>query len=189
MQKKHEYAIFGKQVVYVIVGNVIVLLLGLVRLPVLTKGLGIELYGVWSLVNVTVSLIVPFALVGLNVGIVRFLAAEKDTVKISRDFFSACIVVLITGILLSILLFFLSNPLAFYVLKDGTMSVYIKLASILVLFNSIRLLSIAFFRMSRQIGLYTLLNLSYSLLQVGLIALSIFLGYKLEGAINALIVF
>lgn len=85
--QNREYATFGKQVGYVIGSNIVGFLLGFVQIPILTKGLGATLYGTWSLINVTVALIVPFALISLNIAIVRFLAAEKDEERIREDFF------------------------------------------------------------------------------------------------------
>ena len=68
------------------------------------------------------------------------------------------------------------------------MSFYIKLASILILFNCIGALTLAFFQMQKKIGLYTTLNLSRHALLVGLIVLFLLLGYKLTGVITAVIV-
>ncbi len=188
MEPYKEYTIFGRQVGYVIGANVVLLLLGFIRLPILTKGLGANLYGTWSLINVTISLLVPFALIGLGVSIVRFLAAEKDRGKIREDFLSACSVVFILGTAFSILLFFLSDYLASFILGDITLSSYIKLASVLILLNSIDILSFHFFQAFRRIGLYAIITTIQNALQIGLIVLSILLGYKLTGVITAVIV-
>jgi O-antigen/teichoic acid export membrane protein len=188
MEQTQEYGTFGRQVGYVIAANIAILLLGLVQIPILTKGLGTSLYGVWSLINVTVSLIVPFAMVSFSVSIVRFLAAEKDEGRIREDFLSACSIVFISGIVFSVLLFFLSDFLAASIFKDVNSSSYIKLASVLILLNSLQALPLAFFRMRRRIGLYTILSLSYQAFQVGLIVLFILLGYKLTGVIIAVII-
>jgi len=188
MNQNQEYATFGKQVGYVIGANIAILLLGFIQLPILTKGLGANLYGTWSLINVTISLIVPFALLTFSVSIIRFLAAEKDMGKIREDFLSACSIVFISGSAFSLLLFSLSDSMAAYIFKDVNSSSYIKLASVLILLNSMHALPLAFFRMRRKIGLYTVLNLSYNASQVGLIVLFVLLGYKLTGAITAVII-
>ena len=188
MKQNQEYAIFGRQVGYVIIANIAILLLGLIQILVLTKGLGATLYGIWSLIHVTVSLIVPFAMLGFSMSVVRLLAAEKDKGKIREDFFSACSIVFISGTIFSVLLFLLSDQLAAYIFKDASLSSYIKLASVLILLNSMHALPLAFFRMHRKIGLYAILDLSYNAFQVGLIAASVLLGYKLAGVISAVII-
>jgi O-antigen/teichoic acid export membrane protein len=187
METSREYTKFGRQVGYVIGANIALVLLGFIRLPILTKGLGADLYGTWSLIHVTISLIAPFALLGLNSALIRFLTAEKDESKISEDFISACFTVAILGTALSLLLFLLSDYLAIYILKDINLSSYVKIASILILFNALEGLTLTFFRMQRKIGLYTTLNLSRNALQVGLIVLAIMLGYELDGVIIAII--
>ncbi len=181
------YTKFGRQVGYVIGAHIAIVLLGFIQLPILTKGLGATLYGTWSLINVTVSLIVPFAILGLQSAIIRFLSAEKDRDKISDDFLSACSTVVIVGTALSILLCLFSDYLASLIFKDIGSSFYIKLASVLICFNALDGLTLTFFRMQRKIGLYTTLNLSRNVLQVGLIVPAILLGYKLTGVILAVI--
>lgn len=180
--------VFGRQVSYIIGANIALLLLGFIQLPILTKGLGTTLYGTWSLINVTITLIVPFTLIGLSVGIVRFLAAQKDKAIVREDFLSAYSVVFVLGTAFSVLLFLLSDYLATSIFRDINASFYIKLASILIILGAMRNLTLTFFRMQRKIGLYTILNLSYNTFQIGLIVLFIFLGYKLTGVISAIIV-
>jgi O-antigen/teichoic acid export membrane protein len=188
MEQNQEYATFSKHVGYVIAANMAVLLLGLVQIPILTKGLGVNLYGIWSLIDVTISLLAPVALISLNIAIVRFLAAEENKARITDDFISALSIVSITGAALSILLFFLSDVIAAYVFKDISASYYIKLASILILVNSLYLLSLSFFRMRRSMGLYSLLTTVFNISQVAIIVVSILLGYKLTGVLVASII-
>lgn len=186
--QNREYATFGKQVGYVIGSNIVGFLLGFVQIPILTKGLGATLYGTWSLINVTVALIVPFALISLNIAIVRFLAAEKDEERIREDFFSICCVVFISATFFSFILYSLSDLLAIWIIKDSQSCSYIKLASILILLSSMEALFLSFFRMRRKIGIYTILNLGSSVFQVVLCILFILLGYKLRGVILAVII-
>lgn len=188
MEQEQEYVTFGRQIGYVISSHIAILLLGLIQIPILTNGLGAALYGTWSLLKVTILLIVPFAALGFGMSIVRFLAAEKDGNRIKEDFSSACFMVSISGVAFSILLFLLSDFLAVSIFKGINWSFYIKLASVLIILNSIHRLPFAFLRMRRKIGLYTILQVSYHAFQVGLIVLSILLGYKLTGAITALII-
>jgi len=188
MSQNQEYGTFGRQVGYIIAANIAALLLGFIRIPILTKGLGAGLYGTWSLINVTVSLIVPFAMLGYSMSIVRFLSAEKDTGRVREDYFSACSLVFISGTVFSLILFFLSDYLAVAIFKDAGSSSYIKLGSVLILINSLYPVILAFFRMRRKIGLYTILNLIQDVLQIGLTVAAILLGYRLGGVISAFII-
>ena len=188
MELHREYATFGRQVGYSAAAYTIGALLAFIRLPILTKGLGPSLYGIWSLINVALLLIVPFALLGFNWSIVRFLAAEKDKGKIREDFLSALFLVFISGIGFSILLFLFSDFLAISIFKDIDSSFYIKLASILLLLNSITMFAFSFFRAFRQIGLYAVITILHDIFQLGLVILFIQLGFKLTGVIVAFII-
>jgi O-antigen/teichoic acid export membrane protein len=84
MEPIKECSRFTRQVGYVLIGNVILVLLGFLQLPILTRGLGANLYGTWALINATISLIAPFALLGFTEATVRFLAAETDRSR-TRD--------------------------------------------------------------------------------------------------------
>jgi O-antigen/teichoic acid export membrane protein len=183
-----EYTRFSWQIALILAANIIALLLGLVRLPILTKDLGANLYGTWSLLDVTISLITPFALAGLHMGIVRFLSAEKDDTRIREDFISVFSVVFILGAVFSVLLVLFSNYLAELIFKDTSSAIYIKLASFIILLNATLTLSLAFFQAFRKIGLYTIIGLTQGFLQVGLMVLFISLGYELSGVITACVV-
>jgi O-antigen/teichoic acid export membrane protein len=188
MNQNQEYSTFGRHVGYIIIVNIAVLLLGLIQVPILTKGLGTTLYGTWSLIMVTISLIVPFAMLSFSMSVVRFLSAEKDIRIVREDFYSACTIVFTSGTIFSALLFFSSDYLAVSIFKDADVSSYIRLASVLVLINSMHTVILAFFRMRRWIGLYSILNLLTAVFRVGLIAAAILLGHKLNGVIIVVII-
>jgi len=188
MEQKQEYAKFGRQVGYLFATNIATVLQVFIQLPILTRAFGASLYGTWTLINVTGYLLFPFAVLGLSWAVLRFLAAEKDVGRIREDFFSVCSIVCIAGLIISILLFILSDFLAAYIFRDVNLSYYIKLASILILFNAMFHLLRTFFRLQRRMGLYTIITIMYDASQVGLIVLFILLGYKLTGAIIALLI-
>ncbi len=182
-----EYARFSWQIAFVIAAEISGLLLGFIRLPILTKSLGAGLYGTWSLLDVTISLITPFALMGLHMGLVRFLSAEKDKARIREDFFSLFSLVLAAGAALAVLLILFSDLLAVHIFKDAGSSVYIKMASVLILINAIVTFSLAYFQSFRQIGLRTGIGLLQGILQVGLLAVFVSMGYELSGVIASFI--
>ena len=66
--------------------NLIVNLRGLIIIPILTKTLGADAYGIWSVIIVTISLLSPMALLGLTSAMIRFLAAEKDKKKNNKQY-------------------------------------------------------------------------------------------------------
>ena len=58
-----EYKLFAQRVVGLVgITNLIVNLRGLIIIPILTKMLGADAYGIWSVIMVTISLLSPLAL-------------------------------------------------------------------------------------------------------------------------------
>lgn len=187
MKAENQYARFGRQVGYVIGADIVLMVLSLIQLPLLTKSLGSSLYGIWSLISVTISLIVPFALLGLDSAVVRFLAAEKDKNKIREDFYSACFAVFMAGLVFSALILLCSDFIAASIFKDAGSSPYIKLASVLVIFTSLETLALAFFRTQKRMGLYSALIVIHKAVEVCLILSSLLLNNELAGVITAII--
>jgi O-antigen/teichoic acid export membrane protein len=182
------YSVFGKQIVAVIIANVIILVIAFFQIPIVTRGLGLELYGIWALIVTAIDLIVPFCLLSFSLGIIRFLAGEKDLIKIKEDFFSAYSTVMITGTVFSLIFFLLSDLISLYIFKNPAASYYIKLSSILILLNSLFPLTLSFFRRESKVGIYNTLNVSLNILIFGLLIIFLFKGYGLEGVVLASII-
>ncbi|WP_048115315.1 oligosaccharide flippase family protein, partial [Methanoculleus sp. MH98A] len=85
---------------------------GFFLLPIVTKMLGPDSYGIWAQINVTISLLSPLALVGLHMAFLRFLAAETDEGVIREGFYSIIFFVGFTGFAISLAVYLLSDLLA-----------------------------------------------------------------------------
>ena len=83
-----EYKLIAQRVGLVGIVNIIVSLSDLILLPILTKTIGTDLYGVWTQILVTISLLMSLGLLCLNTAMIRFFAGEKDENKIKRDFYA-----------------------------------------------------------------------------------------------------
>ena len=188
MKQSIEINQFGKNVGYVIIGNIVTTILIFLQIPILTRGLGPAAYGNWSLINVTISLLTPFAMLAFNASIIRFLAVEEDNSKIREDFFSACAIVALLGIALSALLFLFSGLMDKTIFGDVKLASVIKLSSVLILLNALYPLLTSFFSMKRNIGLYSIFNTCYSIFLTGLMFVFILSGQKLTGVITACII-
>ena len=77
-----EYKLFAQRVGLVGITNLIFSLRGLILIPILTKTLGADAYGIWSVIMVTISLLSPLALLGLTSAWDR----EKSTEFIIPEF-------------------------------------------------------------------------------------------------------
>ena len=113
-----EYKQFAQRVGLVGITTLIVNLRGLILIPILTKTVGADAYGVWSKIMVTISLLSPLALLGLTTTMIRSLAAEKDKTKIQEGFYSVIFVVFFVSLILSLAVFLLAYSFAVEILKD-----------------------------------------------------------------------
>ena len=170
--------------VLIIAGSQVIIGIGSVLiLPLITKTLGPYSYGIWSLISTTISLLTSMALLGLSEAMIRFLAAEKDPVKIKQGFFSILFFVISFGLAISIAVFLLSDLIALTVFQDISTSYLIKAASFLILFNAIVLLSLYYFRIFQQTLKFSIFMIFQTLSQLFLMYILISLGFGILGVI------
>ena len=89
-------------------------LFGLITLPILTKTLSTDLYGVWVQVGVTIGLLLSFITFGFQVSIVRFLSGKEDKQKVSSLFHLMLGLVLLNGLIFVLITFLFQNVLMFF---------------------------------------------------------------------------
>ena len=183
-----EYKLFAQRVGLVGITNLIFSLRGLILIPILTKTLGADAYGVWSVIMVTISLLSPLALLGLTSAMIRFLAAEKDKRKIQEGFYSVISVVFFAGLILSLIVFLLADSFAITILKDISAAPLIKIASVVILLQALDLASLEFFRAFGRMKKYSGLMLLQTVAEVGFVAYFVLAGFGLLGAVVSLVI-
>ena len=183
-----EYKLFAQRVGLVGITNLIFSLRGLILIPILTKTLGADAYGIWSVIMVTISLLSPLALLGLTSAMIRFLAAEKDKRKIQEGFYSVISVVFFAGLILSLIVFLLADSFAITILKDISAAPLIKIASVVILLQALDLASLEFFRAFGRMKKYSGLMLLQTVAEVGFVAYFVLAGFGLFGAVISLVI-
>ena len=183
-----EYKLFAQRVGLVGITNAIVSLRGLILIPILTKTLGASGYGIWAQIIVTISLITPIAMLGLPFAMVRFLAAEKNKKEIQEGVYSVLFAVLFLGLIFSLLLYALSNSIALTIIRDASATPLIKIASIIILLGALDGATLEFFRTFGQMKKYSALTLLQTFGEVCLVALAVFYGFGLLGAVVSLLI-
>ena len=184
----NEYKLFAQRVGLVGIANVIVSLRGVILLPILTKTLGTELYGVWAQILVTISLLMPFGLLGLNNAMIRFFAGEKDENKIKNNFYAVFAVVSLFSALLALIIFVFSKPLAIAFFGGSDSIIFVRMFAPILILTVLDTTCIEFFRASQQMKKYTGILISREILEVLLISYAVLSGYSLFGALLSLIV-
>ena len=187
-EKLDFYKKFTKDTILAAIAVAALSLKGFILLPILSKTLGAEAYGIWSQIYVTVQLLMFVAILELGSSMARFLPSETDKGKLSAGFFSTLSVASLTSILLSILVFILSEPLAAAVFGGVQAAPFVKLTAVLVLLTTLDQMIIYYFTARRQMVKYSIFVITQSIGEVALVAYLVFSGFGLFGAITALLV-
>jgi O-antigen/teichoic acid export membrane protein len=166
--------------------NLLVSLSGLILLPILTKTLPIEEYGIWVQILVTITLISPIVGLGLPYTMVRFLAAEKDKTKIQEGFYSVAVFIAFTSLAASVLLLLFSEPFATAFL--GGRADLIRIISVIIPIECLNNLFLNYFRTFQRIKKYSLFTILYTYGMVVLVAYSLLSGYGIFGALISFLI-
>lgn len=181
-----EKKLFIQRIGLVGITNVLVALSSLILLPILTKNLSIQDYGIWVQVTITIGLIPALATLGLPFSMVRFLPVIKGKKEISEYFYSLTGVVLLTSLLVSFLFFLFAGFIGKY-LFDGNIFIA-QLLPIIIFFACINYLLINYFRTFNQMKIYSLFLFIQTYLNVILASYLIILGYGIFGAVIGLLI-
>lgn len=184
----HVYKKYAKNAGLATFANVVVRLKSFVLLPILTKTLGPELYGIFTQIFVTISLIAPFCTLRLGYAIIRFLGPEKSKDKISRGFYSISVFVLLIGAIASILLFVLSRYLASNFFGGVQAAYYIKISAILVVLFAVDQIIIEYFEAFQEMAKYAIFLTVQSFAEVIFTAYLVYSGLGLLGAILSVLI-
>ena len=183
-----SYKLFAQRVGLVGIVSLLVNLRGLILLPILTKTIGTELYGVWTQILVTISLLLPICLLNLNTAMIRFFAGEKDENKIKRDFYTVFVIVSLFSVLLALIILIFSKPLAIAFFGGSGSIIFVRLLSPIIVLTTLDLICIEFFRAFQQMKKYGGLLILQQILEIILIYYAVLSGYNLFGALLSLIV-
>lgn len=184
----NPYKKYAKNVGLVTIANIISTLKGFILLPILTKALGAELYGTWSLILVTISLLAPLCTLELGFAIVRFLGAEKNKEKISEGFSSIFIVTSLIALAVSALIFVFSKPLAIAVFGGVDATFYIKISASLIFLAAVDRIMLDYFRAFQQMERYAGILILQTIGEIILTAYLVLSGFGLFGAIVSLLI-
>lgn len=141
---------------------------GFILLPILTRNISIEDYGIWVQINLALALLPAIATLGLPYTMVRFLAAISNREEIKEKFYSIVFTGLFSGMIASFVLFLFAEPIAEKIF-NGNLTI-IRLLSIIILIECLNSLFVAFFRTFQQTGKYLLFSLISISINASLVA-------------------
>lgn len=179
-----EYKILAQRIGLIGLANVLVNLSGIFLLPILTKSLPVEDYGIWAQVNVTISLASVIICLGLSASMVRFMAASSSREEIQECFYSILAVVMVSGLVTSTIIFCLAEPIA-GALFNGNVAVT-RALSVIVFVEAMNVLLFDFYRALQRMKLYALFSTSVVYLTIILAYWFVSSGKGIYGAVQGL---
>ena len=182
----NEHKLFTQRIGLIGITNLLLSLSGIILLPILTKNIPIEEYGIWVQISVTIGLIPAVVMLGLPYTMVRFLAAAKKRAEIQEGFYSIAFIVLFTSAIASLLLFLFSKPIAASLL-DNNLTIA-RILSLIVFIECLNGLLLNFFRTFQQIKRYSMFLFIRTWLNVALVAYFVLSGYGIFGAVIGLLI-
>lgn len=148
--------------------------------------LGPEGYGIYSLSLVIPSMLVMFTNAGIGVGLIKYVssyAANRDYLAIRSFYLSALIFRLSTGILIALFILLFADHLSTAILNRPEVTFYVKMLSIIVIFQALTIITISFLVGYGLAGKSSFLNLLAAIIKFPAAILLIIVGFSVLGAI------
>jgi len=176
----NNYKLFAQRIGLIGTTNLLLSLSGIILLPVLTKNLPIEEYGIWAQIMVTIGLVPSLVMLGLSYTMVRFLPSLQKKEEIQEVFYSILFLILLTSLTSSLLIYILSKPLA-DILFESNVTV-VKILSAIVFIECINDLFLNYLRAKEKIKLYSILMTTKIFTQLCSVFLFVTIGMGIVGA-------
>lgn len=175
---------FTQNVGFIGLTNFLIVLKGIVLLPIITKLLGTEDYGIWTQLSVTLSLLSPLILLGLPFSLVRFLAGKTNRQEIQENIYSVFAVVLAVGSAATLIFLVFSKSLGDFLQSPPA---FIEILAFVILFECLNAVLFSVLRAFEEIKKYSVLTLFQNFGEIGLVLYYVFSGEGLAGAVLALL--
>jgi len=120
-------------------------------IPVITKNLPPEFYGIWTQILITVAVISPIILLGFCSAIVRFTAGETDKQKIISIFHWMMLIILAVSLAVITIMFLFNLPISKLIFGEERFYHFIYLLALSLLVDSLFEYLISFLRAQKKI--------------------------------------
>jgi O-antigen/teichoic acid export membrane protein len=145
-------------VTFISVLTVIARMRGLILLPVISRLIGLEGYGIWLQVSLTVGLMGNVFEVGLHSALVRFIPSLKKREDIADMYYSVLLFALSLGIIAAFVIYAFADVIAKLSLQLADVGYLFRIACVLVPINLVILMQQNYFRARMRVKLYSTLD-------------------------------
>ncbi len=175
---------FARDTVLIGITNLLVASSQLVFLAFLTKFLGTREYGLWSVVNVTLFLVVSFAGLGLPYAITRFLPV-KEKGEIREEFYSVLLLVAFVQLIVSLFIVVFASAIAKTFFDNATEIVIVT--GLIAFVWGLDSVYLSFFRALRRMGSYAVITITRTCAEISLVIYLMLQGYGLLSIVLAVL--
>lgn len=179
-----SYQKFTKDIGIVALARLAVALKGIIILPVITKLLGPENYGIWAQLVITLTLISPIAVLGLPYTLVRFLPAEKNKQRIQDGLWSSFVIIAAVSAIIALLFVIFSEKTANLLSIDKSL---FQILGFAVIFECLNELLLNVFRAFQKMGKYAAFTIFQTLGEAILVIIFVVCGAGISGAVWSLL--
>ncbi|MFA5134768.1 MAG: oligosaccharide flippase family protein [Patescibacteria group bacterium] len=170
------------------IAQILLKLRALVFLPIISKKLGAEEYGIWTQITLTISLLVPIFMLRLETACIRFLNSQKDKANIKNIFFSSLFLIWLLSAVISIIVILFKNTVSFVLFGEDKSSNLILLFVILVLAQVTFQFVLNYYRAFNKIKQYSSIEVITSFFELfGIIILIVFFNTGIRSALIVMI--
>ena len=181
-----DYELLVKRIGLTGIASLVVALSPVILLPILTKILTIQEYGIWSLILITAGFVPLVALLGLPNSMIRFLAPVKNKDEIREGYYSIALVVLCAGFVSSFFLLLFERSIAANLLGNNrTVALLLPLITFVASYNYVPQ---TYFRTFQQAKRYSIVSFLQAGSYVILVGAFVAGGLGLTGATFAYLI-
>lgn len=157
---------FASDAIFYGISSSLISLFGLITLPILTKTLSPDLYGVWVQIGVTIGLLLGFVTFGFQMSVIRFLSGNEDKQRVSSLFHLMLGIVLLNGLVFILITSLFQNALSSLIFADVSFHHFVPLIGLWLITQAISAMNTSFIRSQNKIKLLSSINLGHSILNI-----------------------
>ncbi len=150
-------------------------IISFMMLPVLTKNLTPELYGVWSQIIVTIGLLIPVILMGFQTTMVNYFSGENSEPKEKNGIFHGMLLIVLANsmVVMVACAFLFPSVIGWLMFGDAGFTSFAQIFGVLLVTEVIFELLVAYLRSDRKIRRLSIYYILKSASRLGIIAAAI----------------
>jgi O-antigen/teichoic acid export membrane protein len=156
---------------------------GLVVLPILSRGFGVEAYGIWTQFFVTLTLLSTIVSLSLDDPLIRFVAGAQTLDARREHYYSMMAMVGTTNIAASVILLLWPGQIAYLMFGDSSYAIFVQLMAPTLVFEAFDELTLNMLRAMEKTKLYAMLESSQAVVRIVALALTLLFTKSLVTAL------